>query len=202
MIFADQLLTLNGQPINDASALMKFLQQNGTQPVQASFARRAGGTFELTITPLAHPPLGDLFTLFIVPYLVSLAFIGIGLWTYTLRSDQRASRALLAFTSALKHRNLHLPRYGYDAARGFILGFEPGRHRREPGTSFFCLSPTDAFCSAKAEPALAGMGRIHPACRADDACDSRGLPILIFTSTPGNGVISSLPLDLFYCWVR
>ena len=101
VIFADQLLTLNGQPINDASSLMKFLQQNGTQPVQASFARRAGGTFNLIITPLAHPPLGDLFTLFIVPYLVSLAFIGIGLWTYTLRSDQRASRALLAFTSAL-----------------------------------------------------------------------------------------------------
>ena len=38
VIFADRLLTLNGQPINDASALMTFLQQNGTQPVQASFA--------------------------------------------------------------------------------------------------------------------------------------------------------------------
>lgn len=101
VIFADQLLTLSGQPIHDASSLMTFLQQNGTHPVQASFARRAGGTFNLTITPLAHPPLGDLFTLFIVPYLVSLAFIGIGLWTYNLRSDMRASRALLAFTSAL-----------------------------------------------------------------------------------------------------
>ena len=101
VIFADRLLTLNGQPINDASALMTFLQDNGTQPVQASFVRRAGGTVELTITPLAHPPLGDLFTLFIIPYLASLAFIGIGLWTYTLRSDQRASRALLAFTAAL-----------------------------------------------------------------------------------------------------
>jgi len=101
VIFADQLQTLNGEPIKDAGALMTFLQQNGAQSVQASFARRAGGTFELTITPLDHPPLGDLFTLFIVPYLVSLAFIGIGLWAYTLRSDQRASRALLAFTSAL-----------------------------------------------------------------------------------------------------
>ncbi len=101
VIFADRLLTLNGQPIGAASSLMTFLQQNGTQPIQASFARRAGGTFELTITPLAHPPLGDLFTLFIIPYLASMAFIGIGLWTYTLRSELRASRALLAFTSAL-----------------------------------------------------------------------------------------------------
>ncbi|HVN14332.1 MAG TPA: adenylate/guanylate cyclase domain-containing protein, partial [Anaerolineales bacterium] len=101
VIFADRLLALDGRPINDASALMKFLQQNGMQPVQASFARRAGGTFELTITPLAHPPLSDLFTLFIVPYLVGLVFIGIGIWAYTLRGDQRAGRTLLAFTSAL-----------------------------------------------------------------------------------------------------
>jgi len=101
VIFADQLLALNGQPMRDASAVMTFLQRNGTGPVQASFVRRAGGTFNLTITPLAHPLLGDLFTLFIVPYLVGLAFIGIGFWTYSLRRDMRASRALLAFTSAL-----------------------------------------------------------------------------------------------------
>ncbi len=101
VIFADRLLTLDEQPINNASELMTFLQNNGTQPVQASFARRAGGIFNLTITPLAHPPLGDLFSSFIVPYLVSLAFIGIGLWTYSLRRDLRASRALLAFTAAL-----------------------------------------------------------------------------------------------------
>ena len=101
VIFADRLLALNGQPVANGSALMTFVQQNGIQPVQASFARRAGGTVELEITPLAHPPLEDLFTLFIIPYLASLAFIGIGLWTYTLRSELRASRALLAFTSAL-----------------------------------------------------------------------------------------------------
>lgn len=108
VIFADQLLTLNGQPIHDASALMTFLQQNGTQPIQASFARRVGGTFELIITPLAHPPLGDLFTLFILPYLVSLAFIGIGLWTYTLRSDLRALCLARLYVCA-KYRNLHVP---------------------------------------------------------------------------------------------
>ena len=43
VIFADRLLTLDEQPINNASELMTFLQNNGTQPVQASFARRAGG---------------------------------------------------------------------------------------------------------------------------------------------------------------
>jgi PAS domain S-box-containing protein len=101
VIFADRLLALNDQPIPDASSMIQFLQKNGTAPVKASFARRAGGTFDLTITPLAHPPLGDLFSLFIVPYLVSIAFAGIGLWTYSLRRDLRASHALLAFTSSL-----------------------------------------------------------------------------------------------------
>jgi PAS domain S-box-containing protein len=101
VIFADRLLALNGRPMPDADSVNSFLRQNGIQPVSASFSRRAGGTFELTLTPLAHPPLADLFTLFIVPYLVGLAFMVIGIWTYSLRSDLRASRALLAFTSGL-----------------------------------------------------------------------------------------------------
>jgi len=49
VIFADRLLALNDQPIPNASAYMDFLQQNGTKPVLASFTRRAGGAFQLTI---------------------------------------------------------------------------------------------------------------------------------------------------------
>jgi PAS domain S-box-containing protein len=101
VVFADQLLALDGQPISGMDTLLKFMGQNGTKPVQASFSHRAGGTIELTITPLPHPPFADLFTYFIVPYVVGLAFLAIGLWTYTLRRDLRASRALLVFTSGL-----------------------------------------------------------------------------------------------------
>jgi PAS domain S-box-containing protein len=78
-----------------------FLQRDGTKPVEASFSHRGGGTFILNITPLAHPPFTDLFTYFIIPYLVSLAFLVIGVWTFFLRSDSRASWAMLAFTSGL-----------------------------------------------------------------------------------------------------
>jgi len=101
VVFADRLLALNGQPISGADTIINFMQQNGTKPVQLIFSHRAGGTFELTLTPLAHPPFADLFTYFVIPYVVGLAFLAIGLWTYTLRSDLRASRALLAFTSGL-----------------------------------------------------------------------------------------------------
>lgn len=101
VIFADRLLALNGQPMPDAKAVNAFLQKNGTQPVQATFSRRAGGTFDVIITPLANPPFADFFSFFIIPYLVGLAFLSIGIWTYSLRRDLRASRALLVFTSGL-----------------------------------------------------------------------------------------------------
>ncbi len=97
----DQLLAINGRDTPDADSVIAILQENGTAPVQATFAPRDGTQFELTITPLAHPPFADLLTLFIIPYLVGVAFIVIGLWTYSLRRDLRASRALLVFTSGL-----------------------------------------------------------------------------------------------------
>jgi adenylate cyclase len=101
VVFADRLLALNGQPISGSDTIINFMQQNGTKPVRVSFSHRAGGTFELTITPLVHPPFADLVTYFVIPYVVGLAFLAIGLWTYTLRRDLRASRALLAFLSGL-----------------------------------------------------------------------------------------------------
>ncbi len=101
VVFSDRLTALNGQRITGADTILNFMQQNGTKPVQANFSHREGGTFELTLTPLAHPASADLFTYFIIPYVVGLAFLTIGLWTYSLRSDLRASRALLVFTSGL-----------------------------------------------------------------------------------------------------
>jgi PAS domain S-box-containing protein len=101
VIFSDRLVALNGQSMPGANEVNSFLLQNGTKPVQATFSHRAGGTFSLNITPLPHPPFTDLFTYFIIPYLVSFAFIAIGIWTFSLRSDSRASLALLAFTAGL-----------------------------------------------------------------------------------------------------
>ena len=101
VVFADRLSAMNGKPISGSDTLLNFMQQNGTKPVRVSFSHRTGGTFELTLNPLAHPPAADLVTYFVIPYIVGLAFLVIGLWTYTLRSDLQASRALLAFTSGL-----------------------------------------------------------------------------------------------------
>ncbi len=99
--FADRLLALNDQPMPDADAVMAFLQQNGERPVKALFSRRHGEVFALYLTPLKHPPLSDVFSHFVIPYIVAWAFLLIGLWAYTLRRALRASRALLAFTAGL-----------------------------------------------------------------------------------------------------
>ena len=99
--FGDRLLALNGQAVSAAGDVITRMRANGTQPVQVSLAHRDGTPFDLEITPLPHPPLADLFTLYVVPYVVGLAFLAIGIWTYSLRRDLRASRALLAFTSGL-----------------------------------------------------------------------------------------------------
>jgi hypothetical protein len=54
----------------------------------------------MTVTPV-HMPVGDFFPLFVIPYLGGLVFLVIGLWAYRLRGEQRASRALLVFVSAV-----------------------------------------------------------------------------------------------------
>ena len=101
VVFSDRLVTLNGQPVHTGDDVLAFLSRNGTRPVQAGFVHRNGTPFTLEILPLAGMPAADVLTLYIIPYIVGLAFLAIGLWTYSLRRDMRASRALLAYVSGL-----------------------------------------------------------------------------------------------------
>ena len=101
VVFSDRLMTLNGQPVHTGDDVLAFLSHNGTQPVQAGFVHRNGTPFTLEITPLPGMPIADVLTLYIIPYIVGLAFLAIGLWTYSLRRDMHASRALLAYVSGL-----------------------------------------------------------------------------------------------------
>ncbi len=101
VVFSDRLVALNGQPVHTGGDVLAFLSRNGTRPVQAGFVHRNGTSFTLEILPLSGMPIADVLTLFIIPYIVGLAFLAIGLWTYSLRRDMRASRALLAYVSGL-----------------------------------------------------------------------------------------------------
>jgi len=96
----DRLLTINGQDVPGSKAVSVALVENGFSPVGLTFERQDGSQYSVTVTPV-KTRLGDLVTLFGIPYLVGLTFLVIGLWAYRLRAETRASRAFLIFAAAV-----------------------------------------------------------------------------------------------------
>ena len=98
--YLDQLKAINGEPINNVRDFEHIMTDNGYEPVQVSLMRRNGESYTVEVTPI-HFPLADMVSLFIIPYLIGVIFLGIGLWAYRLRSDLWESRALLYFVSGV-----------------------------------------------------------------------------------------------------
>jgi PAS domain S-box-containing protein len=96
--YLDRLLALNGEKLTGVRDFERIMSANGFEPIRASFVRPDGVTYEVEITPIQFPFV-DILSLFVVPYLMGVAFLGIGLWAYRLRSDLWESRALLYFVS-------------------------------------------------------------------------------------------------------
>ena len=96
----EQLVKLGNQPVNSVQQVNAVLTSNGNAPIWMEFIQRSGTARDSLVTP-AQLPLGDFISLFIIPYMVGLVFLGIGLWAYFLRGGLRASRALLIFASAV-----------------------------------------------------------------------------------------------------
>ncbi len=98
--WADRLLAINDQPVQNSRQMYHLLRQNGWQAFEATFYRRsAESTFTVTIRP-EQVRFRDLLSLFIIPYLVGLSSLGIGLWAYRLRPDFRPTRAFVIFVSS------------------------------------------------------------------------------------------------------
>ena len=96
--YLDRLVALNGETITNVRDFERIMAANEYEPIRVSFVRPDGEAYDVEITPIRFP-LADLVALFIVPYLMGLAFLGIGFWAYRLRSDLWESRALLFFVS-------------------------------------------------------------------------------------------------------
>jgi len=96
--YLDRLIALNGERLTSVRDFERIMVANGYKPVWASFVRPDGEPYGLEITPIKFPT-HDFVSLFVVPYLMGLAFLGIGLWAYRLRGDLWESRALLYFVS-------------------------------------------------------------------------------------------------------
>ena len=96
--YLDRLITLDGEKLSSVRDFEHIMAANGYKPIRASLVRPDGVMYDVEITPIKFP-FADIVSLFIVPYLMGLAFLGIGLWAYRLRSDLWESRALLYFVS-------------------------------------------------------------------------------------------------------
>ena len=97
---ADQLLSVNGQPVASVGALERVLKTNSEAPVQLEFVRPQMGVITITVQP-RQVSLGDLFKFFGVPYLVGLILLLSGIWVYRMGGDQRPVRGYLFFTASL-----------------------------------------------------------------------------------------------------
>ena len=98
--FKERLVALNGQAVPDIKDVQRALTANGYQPIQATFQKPDGQTYSISITPI-RPPLVDVISLFVVPYIVGLLFLLIGFWAYRIKPDLWESRALALFVSGM-----------------------------------------------------------------------------------------------------
>jgi PAS domain S-box-containing protein len=96
-----KLDSLNGLPMVDAAQVNAFMHQNGFKTVNAIFTSHSGEVFTLQNIQPIKPGFGDLFSLFIVPYLVGVMFLGFGVWTYRIRPELRATRAFAILVAAI-----------------------------------------------------------------------------------------------------
>ena len=97
----DEIVAVNGVPVDSARDVYAAIR--GLQPSdQVTLDVRGAGTqtHQLTV-PVMRLSTPDVLTLFVVPYLVGLAFLAIGLWVYRNRRDQDIGRVFMLFSASL-----------------------------------------------------------------------------------------------------
>ncbi len=97
----DRLIAIDGQPVKRYADVATILSEHaGGDTVRVQVARPDGNLREAQVT-LALFPLRDLFLIFIVPYLVGLAYLGIGVWVYWVRGWGRAGQVFTGLCAAV-----------------------------------------------------------------------------------------------------
>lgn len=92
-VFGDQLVAVNGERVENAASLRKILQRYYPgETVTFTLHARQGITRQIDVV-LQRFSFNDLLAYFIVPLLVSLVFMGISLWIYSMRSEETSGRA-------------------------------------------------------------------------------------------------------------
>ena len=97
----DRLIAIDGQPVERYADVATVLSEHAVgDDVWVRVARPNGSLREEQIT-LVSFPLRDMFLIFIVPYLVGLAYLGIGIWVYWVRGWGRAGQVFTGLCAAI-----------------------------------------------------------------------------------------------------
>lgn len=99
----DEIVMVNNQMVESSRELNAILADLEVGDEALVMVTHEDGTAENITIPLVRMSLTDVFTLFVVPYLVGLGWLGVGLWVYRRRRDQAIGRtfALLCASVAL-----------------------------------------------------------------------------------------------------
>ncbi len=115
----DRLIAINDHPTANSQEIRQVLLQ--TQgAVELTFAAQEGETYRITVTPRQFNSI-ELVMWYIIPYIVGVAFWGIGVWAYRLSNDKRSSLAFLTFTSAASM--ITAAYFDMNTSQNFALGW-------------------------------------------------------------------------------
>lgn len=167
-----RLVEVEGRPVSTHAEYIRALEALPNAPVALTFASADGTRQTLRVAPGRVSPLA-LVRLFVIPYLVGWAFLGIGGWVYRLRGHLRAGQYFLTFASALSIATsafldmatthhvalawaLSLPiAAGAVTALGLVFPEPSALLRRWPAARFVAWSPAVVLGALTAREALA-----------------------------------------------
>lgn len=92
----DQIIALNGRPVTrrpDVDLALSTL----TVGQSARLTVLRNDTVRDVVVPLTTFPLNDLFSLFVIPYLIGWAYLGIGAWVFWVRRTEVSGRVFTLF---------------------------------------------------------------------------------------------------------
>ena len=95
----DRLLLIDGIPVQTEKDLSVVLSDEGTSPLILTMEQRDRSRYEVVVTP-RKLRLDELAELFVIPYVVGLAFLATGLWAYWFGGKGQPARAFLLFSAA------------------------------------------------------------------------------------------------------
>ncbi len=99
--YPDRLMAIEGLPLDRTGDPLRQLTAAPGQVTRLTFEQRYTGATYMVEVVTRRAALFDFASLFLVPYVVGLAFAGLGVWVYVLRRHTRAGRIYLILSSAL-----------------------------------------------------------------------------------------------------